>query len=156
MGGFRLSSSAPVAALALLLAFGTSACTSGGSAGSSATSAPHAHRPAPADPDLTAETERYYQLVEGAHWPFAYAMLSERLRAKLSEPQFERRYTVLVAPDVNARQAGPTTVVTRIDAKDSGDRTRARRYEETLSFVWDGEEWKIDRIARREVSPRTP
>lgn len=155
MSGFRLPHSAPVAALSVLVVLAAPACASGGSAGAgsgaSATAVSHAHRPAPADPDLSAETERYYELVEGGHWPFAYAMLAPRYRAKLTEAQFEQRYASLVAPDVHARQTGSSTVVTRIDAKDAGDRTHTRRYEETLSFVWDGDEWKIDRIARREL-----
>ncbi len=137
------------------VAAGAAGCGAGRGDGSAAhaasrprttTAAPRAHRPAPSDPDLSGVIERYYELVEGAHWPFAYAMLSPRLRASLTEAEFEKRYAALIAPDVKARQVGPTTVVTRIDAKDASG--RARRYDETVAFVWDGEDWKIDRITR--------
>jgi hypothetical protein len=149
MRGFRLVPAAMGAALSIAVALTAVACGPehrAASAPSATTTAPRAHRPAPSDPDLSAVTERFYELVEGAHWPFAYAMLSTRYRASLTEAAFEKRYASLIAPDVKARQTAATTVVTRIDAKDASG--RSRRYEETLRFTWDGEEWKIDRIAR--------
>ena len=154
MSGFRALRYLVLGALLVFVAGGAVACGPDRRTGTenAATAAPRAHRPAPGDPDLSAVTERYYELVEGAHWPYAYAMLSPRYRATLSEAEFERRYAVLAGLDVHARQATASTVVTRIDAKDAADRTRARRYEETLTFVWDGEDWKIDRIARREIT----
>ncbi|HEX3462856.1 MAG TPA: hypothetical protein VHS78_02215 [Candidatus Elarobacter sp.] len=152
MCGFDLHRFAAAAALAAVVAAGgCGPAHRADSAASATASAPRAHRPAPPDPDLTAVIERYYELIEGAHWPFAYAMLSARYRASLSQPEFEKRYASLIAPHVKARQVAPTTAVTRIDAHDAADRTRMRRYEETVKFVWDGEEWKIDRIDRREV-----
>ncbi|HTD33090.1 MAG TPA: hypothetical protein VK665_05500 [Candidatus Elarobacter sp.] len=148
MRGFRLVPVAAGAALSVVVAVTAVACGPEHRAASapSATAAPRAHRPAPSDPDLSGVIERYYELVEGAHWPFAYAMLSPRLRASLTQAEFEKRYAALIAPDVKARQVGPATAVTRIDAKDASG--RARRYDETVAFVWDGEEWKIDRITR--------
>jgi hypothetical protein len=149
MRGFRLAPVAVAAALAVAVAVTAVACGPehrAASAVSATTAAPRAHRPAPSDPDLTGVTERFYQLVEGAHWAFAYAMLSPRYRASLTQAEFEQRYSSLIAPDVKARQVRATTVVTRIDAKDASG--RSRRYDETVGFVWDGEEWKIDRITR--------
>jgi hypothetical protein len=149
MRGFGLVRAAVGAAVSLVVAVTAVACGPdhrAASAPSATAAAPRAHRPPPSDPDLSGVTERFYELVEGAHWPFAYAMLSTRYRASLTEAAFEKRYASLIAPDVKARQVGATTVVTRIDAKDASG--RSRRYEETLRFTWDGEDWKIDRIAR--------
>jgi hypothetical protein len=128
---------------------------SGSTAAATATVAPRAHQrnvAAPANPDLGTVIERFYQQIEGEHWRFAYAMLSPRYRATLTPEEFQRRYDVLLSPDVTAQQLGGSTVVVRIDAKDRADRTRAIHLEETVKLAWDGEQWTIDRIERRSVS----
>ena len=119
------------------------------------TVAPAAQRraPAPANPDLGTVMERFYQQVEGAHWPFAYAMLSPRYRATLDQDRFVALYGRYADLDVSLRQFGDRVVVATLAAKDRDTPPRAHRFEETTTLAWDGEDWKIDRIARREVRP---
>ena len=111
------------------------------------------HAPAPANPDLGTVMERFYQQIEGAHWPFAYAMLSPRYRAALDQDHFVARYNGFADLDVSLRQYGDRVVLATIGAKERSDPARALRFEETAALVWDGEDWKIDRIVRRAVSP---
>jgi hypothetical protein len=152
MRGVRLLSLTAAAALLIAAGCGTPHRDAAASPGASA--APRAQGnavPAPKNPDLGTVMERFYQQVEGDHWPFAYAMLSPRYRATLTQTQLEERYARLVSPDVTLRQLDDTTVVTRIDAKDRADRTRAVHLEETVKLAWDGEAWTIDRITRRDL-----
>jgi hypothetical protein len=116
--------------------------------------APHrvAPAPAPANPDLGTVMERFYQQIEGAHWPFAYAMLSRRYRASISQDRFVAQYSAFGELDVSLRQYGDRVVVATIGAKERGTPARARRFEETTALAWDGEGWTIDRIVRRDVS----
>jgi hypothetical protein len=79
-------------------------------------------------------------------------MLTPHYRASLSEAQFELRYARLSSADVHARQVSPSTVVTRIDPSDADRRAGMRAFEETVRMVWDGEDWKIDRLTRRAAS----
>lgn len=117
-----------------------------------ASSAPHRLAPAPANPDLGTVMERFYQQIEGAHWPFAYAMLSRRYRASITQDRFVARYSAFAELDVSLRQYGDRVVVATIGAKERGSSARARRFEETTTLAWDGEDWTIDRIVRRDVS----
>ncbi len=117
-----------------------------------ASSAPHRLAPSPANPDLGTVMERFYQQIEGAHWPFAYAMLSRRYRASVSEDRFVARYSAFADLDVSLRQYGDRVVVATIGAKERGTPSHARRFEETTTLAWDGEDWAIDRIVRRAVS----
>ena len=152
MSGFRRFGPAVIAVLAIVLVAG---CGSGQRATTTllgTKTGAHAHRPPPSDPDLTVPIERYYQFVEGGRWPYAYAMLSPRYRASLSEAQFEVRYAKLSSADVHARQVSSSTVVTRIDPSDADRRAGLRPFDETVRMVWDGEDWKIDRITRRSAS----
>ena len=115
--------------------------------------AAHRHAPAPANPDLGTVMERFYQQVEGAHWPFAYAMLSPRYRASIGQDRFVARYGTFADLDVSLRQSGDRVVIATIGAKERGTPPRARRFEETTTLAWDGEDWKIDGIVRRDLSP---
>jgi hypothetical protein len=118
------------------------------------TVAPAAHRHAnpPANPDLATVMERFYQQVEGAHWPFAYAMLSARYRASLNQDRFITLYDGYTDLDVSLRQYGGRVVVAMLGAKERGNAPREHRFEETTTLAWDGEDWKIDRIARRDIT----
>ncbi|HYW53995.1 MAG TPA: hypothetical protein VE826_08495 [Dongiaceae bacterium] len=111
------------------------------------------HAPAPAEPDLATVMERFYQQVEGAHWPFAYAMLSPRYRSSLSQDRFVALYDRYGDLDVSLRQHGDRVVVAMLGAKERGGAAHAHRFEETTTLAWDGEDWKIERIARRGVTP---
>lgn len=115
--------------------------------------AAHAHLPAPANPDLAAVMERFYQQVEGAHWPFAYAMLSPRYRATLRRDAFVARYERLGEMDVSLQQRGDRVVIATLGAVERGTPPRTRKFEETTTLAWDGEDWRIERITRRDVSP---
>lgn len=115
--------------------------------------AAHHRAPAPADPDLATVMERFYQQVEGAHWPFAYAMLSRRYRVALDQDRFVALYEGYTDLDVSLRQFGDRVVVATLGAKDRGAAPRAHRFEETTTLAWDGEDWRIDRIVRRDVTP---
>jgi hypothetical protein len=108
------------------------------------------HAPAPAEPDLATVMERFYQQIEGAHWPFAYAMLSPRYRATMSQDRFVALYERFTDLDVSLRQDGDRTVVATLRAKERGEMAHGRRFEETTTLAWDGEDWKIERIARRD------
>ncbi len=121
--------------------------------GDYATPARHRVAPAPANPDLSTVMERFYQQVEGAHWPFAYAMLSRRYRARISQDRFVARYSAFGDLDVSLRQLGDRHVVATIGAKERGSAAPARRFEETTTLAWDGEGWTIDGMMRRDVSP---
>jgi hypothetical protein len=119
-----------------------------------AASAAQHRAPAPANPDLGTVMERFYEQIEGAHWPFAYAMLSQRYRASLSQDAFVARYDGFADMDVALRQrGGDRIVVATIAAKERGAAGRARRFEETATLGWDGDDWRIDRIARRDLTP---
>jgi hypothetical protein len=111
----------------------------------------HHHAAAPKNPDLGTEIESFYQLVEGERWSYAYAMLSPRYRATLTQAQFERRYGSLVAPDVTAQQLDSSTVVAHIVAKDRADRAHTLHLEETVKLGWNGEQWTIEKITRRRL-----
>ena len=111
------------------------------------------HAPAPAEPDLATVMERFYQQVEGGHWRFADAMLSPRLRAQLGENGLRSRYETIGNLDVTLRQENARTVVAMLGAKERGGAAHAHRFEETTTLAWDGEDWKIERIARRGVTP---
>jgi hypothetical protein len=97
--------------------------------------------------------ERFYQQIEGAHWPFAYAMLSPRYRATLGQDRFVARYGRFADLDVSLRRFGDRTVVATIAAKERGKTAPAQHFEERTTLVWDGEDWRIDGIARRDVKP---
>jgi|GEM_PF-1915662 len=114
--------------------------------------AAHRHAPAPVNPDLGTVMERFYQQVEGAHWPFAYAMLSPRYRAALDQDRFVALYERYTDLDVSLRQLGDHVVVAMLGAKERGAAPRAYRFEETTTLAWDGEDWRIDRIVRRDVT----
>jgi len=116
-----------------------------GTASSSASAAPRA--PAPKNPDFTSVVERYYQLVEGKHWEVAYAMLSDRFRAKHAQSEFETLYEGTSNADVHARQTGERSVVAELALPAAGAQP-VRTLHETLSFAWDGERWTIDDIVR--------
>jgi hypothetical protein len=85
------------------------------SAGDDAPAA-HRHVPAPANPDLGTVMERFYQQVEGAHWRFAYAMLSPRYRAALNQERFVALYDGYTDLDVSLRQYGDRVVVAVLGA----------------------------------------
>ena len=118
--------------------------------------AARAHEPAPADPDLAAVMERFYQQVEGGHWRFAYAMLSARYRAGITEAGLRSRYDELADLDVNLRQTTDRVVVARLDAHDRLDRARVRTVAETTTLAWDGGQWVIEAIRRRDVPLARP
>ncbi|HYW54429.1 MAG TPA: hypothetical protein VFF00_02485 [Candidatus Elarobacter sp.] len=99
--------------------------------------------------------ERFYQQVEGGHWRFADAMLSPRLRAQLGENGLRSRYETIANLDVTLRQENARTVVASLTGAERAGPSRTVRFEETVSLVWDGEQWAIDAIARRPLSPGT-
>ena len=113
-----------------------------------------AQAPAPSDPDLGTVMERFYQYVEGAHWQFAYAMLSPRFRATLTQGDLERRYENFADADVALRHSPGTVVTARLSGVDRNDRSRRLLVEEKIKLVWDGEQWTIDDIVRRDHSPK--
>jgi hypothetical protein len=117
------------------------------------TTVKHVNVPAPANPDLATVMERFYQHVEGAHWRFAYAMLSPGYRKTLDQNRFVARYDRFADLDVSLRQYGDRVVVATVGAKERGSAAAAHRFEETTMLGWDGEDWKIDRIVRRDVKP---
>jgi hypothetical protein len=97
--------------------------------------------------------ERYYQQVEGQHWKFAYAMLSPRYRGTLSESAFADRYSDVLNPDVQLQQKTDSVVVATLGGRDRVDSGRRRAFEEKVTLAWDGEQWVIDDIRRRDVKP---
>lgn len=133
-------------ALRVLFVF-IAAVTLSSCAGARSGDAPRQHLPAPSHPDLSSLVERYYQQIEGAHWTIAYAMLSERYRGSHDRPAFETSYQGTSNADINARQVGDRRelVLLRIPASANAP---ARSIRETLTFAWDGEEWKVDDITR--------
>ncbi len=116
----------------------------GGCGPNAARSAP---APAPADPDLGTVMERFYGDVEGRHWAIAYAMLSPRLRRSLSRSDFEARYAGFTDADAALRQTGARTVTATLSAHDGA---HERRVEERWTLAWDGEDWQLDALSRRE------
>ncbi len=113
---------------------------------------PQRHVAAPANPDLATVMERFYQQVEGRHWKFAYAMLSPRYRGTLRDSAFVERYVDLDNPDVRLQQKTDRVVIATLDGHDRTDRSRRRTFEETVTLAWDGEQWVIDDIRRRNLS----
>lgn len=108
--------------------------------------------PAPKNPDLGTVMERYYQLVEGKHWDFAYAMLAPAYRGHVSEDAFARRYGGFSSADVDVRQESDRVVVVRLGALDRASGKRLA-VEETVTLSWNGADWKIASIRRRSVRP---
>ena len=96
-------------------------------------------RPEPRNADLSVVAERYYQLIEGKHWSVADQMLSPRLRATLDEAALTRRYAAYTDAQIGARQRGAHAIVATLA-------TPAGTLGETLTFRWDGSDWRIDRI----------
>jgi hypothetical protein len=141
-----------LAAAAAVLAAGGCGSSRHGTGDGGASAAPQVQRraPAPVDPDLGTVMERFYQYVQGRHWPFAYAMLSTRYRATLTQDELVRRYENLADADVALRHTPGTSVTARIDGTDRKDRSRKLHVEERVKLVWDGEQWVIDDITRRE------
>ncbi|MEA2721850.1 MAG: hypothetical protein QOJ39_3714 [Candidatus Eremiobacteraeota bacterium] len=152
---YRRSSVVAVAALLVAVSAMLAAAGCGparhSAANGPASTVPQAHRraPAPANPDLGTLTERFYQYVEGGHWQFAYAMLSARYRATLTQDELKRRYESFADADVALRQPPGTVVTARLDATDRTDHSRKLHADETLKLAWDGEQWTIDDIVRR-------
>ncbi|MEA2688855.1 MAG: hypothetical protein QOD51_1462 [Candidatus Eremiobacteraeota bacterium] len=148
MRAFRRLSLGAVAAVLLVAGCGPAHHAA---ADGSASTAPQAHRraPAPANPDLGTVAERFYQYVEGSHWQFAYAMLSARYRATVTHDELMHRYENLADADVALRHTPGTVVTARLDAVDRNDRSRKLHVEETVKLAWDGEQWTIDDITRR-------
>ena len=145
-----------VAALAVVL--GAGGCTPQRVHGGVESRAARAHAPAPANPDLGTVMERFYQQVEGAHWPFAYAMLSARYRARMDQDGFVARYAPFSDMDVSLLQRGDRVVIATIRATERAGPARAsparvRRFQESVTLAWDGEDWRIDDIVRRDVTP---
>jgi hypothetical protein len=146
-----------IAAVATVLVAGGCGPARHAAADGAATAVPQAqHRaPAPRDPDLGTVTERFYQYVEGAHWRFAYAMLSPRYRATLTEQDLMQRYRNVGSGSVALRHTPGTVVTAVLDAADPTNAARHVRVEEKITLVWDGEQWTIDDIARRDLGPGT-
>ncbi|HEY4441005.1 MAG TPA: hypothetical protein VGN14_11170 [Candidatus Elarobacter sp.] len=130
--------------LSLLAAFvALAACGEQHRAATTAT----AVNPAPKDADLTPVVERFYQLVEGGHWPIAYRMFSERWRAQHTQGALEAMYHGAANADVQVRQSSGRTTVAAVTLP-AHDGAPARAWRETLTFRWDGTDWTIDGIAR--------
>ncbi len=110
-------------------------------------------RPAPADPDLGAVLERYYQDIEGAHWSFAYAMLSPRVRATMSTNDLMDRYELFASPQITVRPTRGTSLDVWLDGNARDDPRRALHLVEHVTMVWDGEQWVIDALAPRSFTP---
>jgi hypothetical protein len=82
-----------------------------------------------------------------AHSPYAASSASteEKLLKAVVSPWSQLR---VLHDDPAVVGAAVRAQWTRISAKDAA-RPRARRYDETVTYVWDSEELNIDRIARR-------
>ena len=91
--------------------------------------------------------ERYYQQIEGGHWRFAYAMLSDRYRRKITEVQLHDLYAPFHELSVAARQTSNRSISTVLDGHDGSGR-RTLPYRENVALTWDGEAWTIDAITR--------
>lgn len=116
--------------------------------------APHRTAPAPSNPDLGTVLERFYQQLEGGHWRYAHAMLSARYGALVSEDELRERYASFAFAEITVGQPHGMTVAVELTAPaHAGEAALAVR--ETLSLVWDGEDWKIDRITRRAIDDRS-
>jgi hypothetical protein len=137
-----------VGILAVVAAFGValSAGCASGSAGSSASASP---QPAPTNPDLGAVLENFYQQIEDEHWSFAYAMLSARYRARVSQSAFVDRYrdiaglNATIVQDTSSRVVQVTLAGTKV-----GDPSKHVDEVERVRLAWDGQEWTIDDIRR--------
>lgn len=105
-----------------------------------------AHRPAPANPDLSGVMERYYQGVENERWTLVYGMLSDRYRRQLGRSALQERYAPYTDFDINARQTSNHTVVATIDAVRRDDRSQHVTIVETATLSWDGDHWVIEEL----------
>jgi hypothetical protein len=146
------SFSVAVLCCALTVAGCTGSHRDGAAAASPAPPAVAAHSPGPRDGDAAAALERYYQLISSRRWTFAYAMLTPRYRASVDERTFRSAYESLIDPDVRVTKMQDGTLRTTIDGIERNGRRHS--VEETMTVVWDGTQWQIDEIRRREVSPR--
>lgn len=126
-------------------------CSGPPRAGNEVNAHANAPAPAPADPDLGTVMERFYGDVEGGHWAIAYAMLSPRYRRTLSRDDFVAQYARFADVDASLRQSGTRSLVATLTTHDRTDRTRVRRFVETWTLAWDGEDWKLDALRRREI-----
>jgi hypothetical protein len=155
MCGYRVLRAVAFAAFGVVLSGCVASTHATASAG--ATTAPTAHRtaPAPSNPDLAAVMERFYQQVEGGHWNIADGMLSPRFRAAFGPNGVRALYAPLTDLDVSLRQTTDRTVVASLTALDRADRARKLRFEETVTLRWDGEDWTVDAIARRTLTGGT-
>lgn len=130
------------AAFAVVLSAG---CASG-SGGSSASASP---QPAPTNPDLGAVLENFYQQIEDEHWSFAYAMLSARYRARVSQGAFVDRYRDIANLNVTVLQDTASRVVqVTLEGTKAGDPAKHVNQVERVRLAWDGQEWTIDDIRR--------
>jgi hypothetical protein len=129
------------ATCAVLLATG---CVSG-TASSSATPAP---KPAPSNPDLGSVLEIFYQQIEGEHWPFAYAMLSARYKARLSQSAFTDRYRDIAGLNVSVQQTSDRGADVALDGHDADHPSVPVAAVEHVRLAWDGQGWTIDAITR--------
>lgn len=145
----------PVVIVAAMLAGGCGPSRHAAETAAGDASPAHVRATAPANPDLGTVMERYYQYIGGRHWQFAYAMLSPRYRATLSQDAFVARYEDLADADVAIRHRPGTVVVAQLDGVDRKDRSRRVHVLEVVKLVWDGEQWTIDDIARRGARSRT-
>lgn len=100
-------------------------------------------QPAPANADLGAVLERFYQDIEGRHWQIAYAMLSPHLRSTLSESAFEARYAPYADADVTVGQSNGLHTTVQLN-----DAAHHRATTEDVTLKWDGEDWTIDGVRR--------
>ncbi|MGD0053689.1 MAG: hypothetical protein ABSD03_17930 [Vulcanimicrobiaceae bacterium] len=135
------------AAFAVVLSAG---CASG-SGGSSASASP---QPAPTNPDLGAVLENFYQQIEDEHWSFAYAMLSARYRARLSQGAFVDRYRDIADLNVTVLQDTGRVVQVTLDGHRAGDPAKHVASVEWVRLAWDGQEWTIDDIRRARAQSR--
>ncbi|HEX3467465.1 MAG TPA: hypothetical protein VHT05_05235 [Candidatus Elarobacter sp.] len=108
--------------------------------------------PAPKNPDLGAVMERYYQLIEGKHWQFAYAMLAPAYRAHVSEDALAQQYAGFSSADIDVRQQSDRVVIVRLDATERAS-GKPVAVQETVTLSWNGADWKIAAISRRSVPP---
>jgi uncharacterized protein YceK len=144
-----------------IVALALAAVTLGGCAGrhSDANAGPQATAAAaeraPQDADLAAVMERFYQQVEGEHWPFADGMLTPAFHTILGLDGVRERYKDLIDLDVTLQQTGASTVVAHVTAKERNDPARRVSFIETSRLFYVEGQWAIDSIARRDVTPGT-
>lgn len=130
-----------LALTAALLAASFAGCTS--SRADLRIQVPPARRvPAPANPDLDAVMERFYQMVEERHWNVAYAMLAPSLRARVSELRLRSRYERYTDAEIHVRQLDTRTVTAQLVAPHGGPVLHER-----ATFVWNGTDWQILRLS---------